>query len=148
MSQAVALFLEYDLSHQNLRAPIGRARICFNRSGVGRDSSARYHQPGTIQQGGALLYFLPKGCAVRLKLAFLTLIFAIVLAACQQQSTATPKVLDVEPSITRLVVPKIDQPTANAIRQNMAMFLKTEPYPEYNAGSQLLRYLVSSGEFG
>ena len=54
----------------------------------------------------------------------------------------------VEPSITGLAVPEIDQPTADAIRQNMAMFLKSNPYTEYEAGNQLLLYLVSSGEFG
>ena len=85
---------------------------------------------------------------MRLKLAFFTLIFVAVLAACQRQSTSTPEPPVVKPSITGLTVPKIDQPTADAIRQNMAMFLKSNPYTEFEAGSQLLLYLASSGEFG
>ena len=85
---------------------------------------------------------------MRLKLAFLTLIFVVALAACQQQSTSTPTEPAVEPSITGLVVPEIDQATADAIRQNIAMFLKSNPYTEFEAGNQLLLYLVSSGEFG
>ncbi len=84
---------------------------------------------------------------MRLKLAFLTLIFVLTLAACQQQPTPTPTAFVVEPSITGLTVPKIDQPTANAIRQNMALFLKSNPYTEFEAGNQLLLYLVSSGVF-
>jgi len=54
----------------------------------------------------------------------------------------------VDPSITGLTVPEIDQATADAIRQNMTMFLKSTPYTEFEAGSQLLLYLASSGEFG
>lgn len=85
---------------------------------------------------------------MRLKLAFLTLIFVAVLAACQQQSTPPPTTRAVEPSITGLTVPEIDQTTADGIRQNMAMFLKSNPYTEFEAGNQLLLYLASSGDFG
>ncbi len=85
---------------------------------------------------------------MRLKLAFLTLIFVVVLAACQQQSTPTSTAPAVEPSITGLTAPEIDQATADAIRQNMAMFLKSNPYTEFEAGNQLLFYLASTGEFG
>jgi len=85
---------------------------------------------------------------VRLKLAFLILIFVLVLAACQQQSTPTPTATVVEPFITGLTVPEIDQATADAIRQNMALFLKSNPYTEFEAGNQLLLYLASTGEFG
>ena len=60
---------------------------------------------------------------MRLKIAFLTLIFVVVLAACQQQSTPALEPPVVEPSIAGLAIPEIDQPTADAIRQNMAMFL-------------------------
>lgn len=85
---------------------------------------------------------------MRLKHVFLILTFVAALAACQQQSTPTPTVPAVEPSITGLTVPEIDQATADAIRQNMAMFLKSTPYTEFEAGNQLLLYLASSGEFG
>jgi hypothetical protein len=85
---------------------------------------------------------------VRRKLALLILIALVLLVACQEQPTPTPVIPAVEPSITGLVAPEIDQSTADSIRQNMAMFLKSNPYTEYEAGSQLLMYLVSSGEFG
>jgi hypothetical protein len=42
---------------------------------------------------------------------------------------------------------EIDQPTADSIRQHISLFLKSNPYTEYESGSQLLLYLVSSGEF-
>jgi hypothetical protein len=41
---------------------------------------------------------------------------------------------------------EIDQPTADSIRQRMNLFLKPNPYTEYESGSQLLLYLVSTGE--
>ncbi len=85
---------------------------------------------------------------MRLKLAFLILIFEFTLAACQEQPTPTPTIPAVEPFITGLVAPEVDQPTVYAIRQNMALFLKSNPYTEYESGNQLLFYLVSSGEFG
>jgi hypothetical protein len=93
-------------------------------------------------------FILFKERAVRLKLAFLTLIFVVVMAACQQPSTPTPTASTVELSITGLTVPEIDQPTADAIRRNMALFLKSNPYTKFEAGNQLLLYLVSTGEFG
>ena len=85
---------------------------------------------------------------MRRKLALLILIALVSLVACQEQPTPTPAIPTVEPSITGLAIKEIDQPTANAIRQNMAMFLKSNPYTEFEAGNQLLMYLVSSGEFG
>lgn len=85
---------------------------------------------------------------MRLKFVFFTLIFVAVLAACQRQSTSTPEPPVGEPSIAGLVTPEIDQSTADAIRQNMAIFLKPNPYTEFETGNQLLLYLVSSGEFG
>ena len=42
---------------------------------------------------------------------------------------------------------EIDQSTADSIRQSMGLFLRSNPYTEYETGSQLLLYLVSSGEF-
>lgn len=85
---------------------------------------------------------------MRRKLILLTLISLVLLAACQEHSTPTPAILIVVPSITGLAAPEIDQSTADAIRQNLALFLKSNPYTEFEAGNQLLMYLASSGEFG
>ena len=85
---------------------------------------------------------------MRRKLFLLILISLVLLVACQEQPTPTPALPTVEPSITGLTAPKIDQSTADAIRQNMAMFLKSNPYTEFEVGNQLLLYLVSSGQFG
>lgn len=85
---------------------------------------------------------------MRRKLALLILIALVLLVACQEQPTPTPALPTVEPSITGLVAPEIDQSTADAIRQNMALFLKSNPYTEFEAGNQMLLYLASSGEFG
>jgi hypothetical protein len=85
---------------------------------------------------------------VRLKLILPILISLVLLTACQGASTPTVKPPVIEPSIIGLAAPNIDQPTGDAIRQNMAMFLKSNPYTEYEAGSQLLLYLVSSGQLG
>jgi len=85
---------------------------------------------------------------VRRKLALFILIALVLLVACQEQPTPIPPLPTVEPSITGLVVPDVDQATTDAIRQNMALFLKSNPYTEFEAGNQLLLYLVSSGEFG
>ena len=85
---------------------------------------------------------------MRRKLALLILIALVLLVACQEQPTPTPSIPTIEPSITGLAAREIDQPTADALRQNMALFLKSNPYTEFEAGSQLLIYLVSSGKFG
>lgn len=61
---------------------------------------------------------------MRRKLALLILIALVLLVACQEQPTPTPAIPAVEPSITGLAVPEIDQATADAIRQNMALFLR------------------------
>jgi hypothetical protein len=84
---------------------------------------------------------------VRLKLILPILIALVLLAACQGKSTPTVTPPVIEPSITGLAALEIDQPTADVIRQNMAMFLKSNPYTEFETGNQLLLYLVSSGEF-
>ena len=81
------------------------------------------------------------------KLAILILIALTLLIACQGQSTPTAILPVVEPSITGLSAPGVDQRTADAIRQRMSLFLKSNPFTEYEDGSQLLLYLVSSGKF-
>ncbi len=85
---------------------------------------------------------------MRRKLVFLILIALVLLAACQEQPIPLPAIPTVTPAITGLVAPEIDQPTEDAVRQHLVPFLKSNPYTEYEAGSQLLLYLVSSGEFG
>lgn len=85
---------------------------------------------------------------MRRKLALLILIALVSLVSCQEQPTSTPTIPAIEPSITGLTAPEVDQATANAIRQSMAMFLKSNPYTEFESGNQLLLYLASSGEFG
>ncbi|MBN1451908.1 MAG: hypothetical protein JW963_12910 [Anaerolineales bacterium] len=85
---------------------------------------------------------------MRRKLALFILIALIFLVSCQEQPTLTPALPTVEPSITGLAALEVDQSTSDAIRQNMAMFLKSNPYTEFEAGNQLLLYLASSGEFG
>ena len=85
---------------------------------------------------------------MRLKLVILILITLTVLSGCQSQSTSTTMLPLIKPSITGLNSLEIDQTTADSIRQSMGLFLKSNPYTEYETGSQLLLYLVSSGEFG
>jgi hypothetical protein len=92
-------------------------------------------------------YFLPKECAVRLKLAIFILFALACLAACQRRSTPTIPPATIEPSIAGLDAPEIDLLTTDTIRERMSLFLKSNPYTEYAAGNQLLLYLVSSGEF-
>ena len=84
---------------------------------------------------------------MRLKLAVLILIGLIVLNGCQRQSISPTIPPVINPSITGLTPLEIDQPTADNIHQSMGLFLRSTPYTEYEAGSQLLLYLVSSGEF-
>jgi hypothetical protein len=84
---------------------------------------------------------------VRLKL-FSPILFALILlVSCQKQPTPADTTPTIEPSITGQAAPEIDQATAEAIRQHMAVFLRSDPYTQYSEGSQLLLYLVSSGEF-
>jgi hypothetical protein len=85
---------------------------------------------------------------VRLKITFLILIAIAFLTACEGRSTPTASPPVFEPSITGLAAPEIDEPSADAIRQSMGLFLNSNPYTEYEDGSQLLMYLVSSGQFG
>ena len=85
---------------------------------------------------------------MRLKYVLPILITVLFLTACQKQLPPKPTQSVAGPSITGLEVLEIDQPTADAIRLNMAMFLNATPFTQYEAGSQLLLYLVSSGEFG
>ena len=84
---------------------------------------------------------------MRLKIPIITLIATIFLGACQGQSVPSTMVPVVEPSITGLEALEVDQPTADAIRQRLGPYLRSNPYTQYESGSQLLLYLVSSGEF-
>lgn len=85
---------------------------------------------------------------MRLKLALFTLGFiATFLAACQKQLTTPTPIPVTEPFITGLIAPEFDQTTSDAVRRQMGQYLKVNTFTEYEAGSQLLLYLVSSGEF-
>ncbi len=75
------------------------------------------------------------------------LIALVLLAACLKESEPTAALPVIEPSITGLAAPEIDRTSVDAIRQNLVPYLKSNPYTEYEAGNQLLLYLVSSGEF-
>jgi hypothetical protein len=84
---------------------------------------------------------------VRIKQSIFFLITLAFLSACKNESmTATRQPMS-KPSVTGLTSVEIDQPSAVLIRQHMGMFLNSNPYTEYAAGSQLLIYLVSSGAF-
>ena len=84
---------------------------------------------------------------MRLKLAILILITLTVLGACQRQSISTTNLPIIKPSITGLKALELDKSAADSIRQSMGLFLRSNPYTEYEAGSQLLLYLVSTGLF-
>ena len=84
---------------------------------------------------------------MRLKIPIIILIATTFLSACQGQSLSSPMVPVVKPSITGLAAQKVDQPTTDAIRQRLGPYLRSNPYTQYESGSQLLLYLVSSGEF-
>jgi len=84
---------------------------------------------------------------VRLNLTIIILIVIAFMTSCQSQTTPSNTPSVVKPSISGLITVEIDQPTADSIRQHISPFLESNPYTEYEAGSQLLLYLVSSGEF-
>jgi hypothetical protein len=104
-------------------------------------------KPRTNHPGGALFYFPNKECAVRPALICLILVVILSLTSCTSQTTQTISLPGIKPSISGLVIHEVDQPTAERIRQHMGPFLESNPYTEYKTGSQLLLYLVSSGEF-
>jgi hypothetical protein len=85
---------------------------------------------------------------MRLKLSILILLCLAFLAACKGQSISSPIPPAVTPSITGLKALQVDQATADAIRQHLGLYLRSTPYTQFESGSQLLLYLVSSGEFG
>jgi len=84
---------------------------------------------------------------MRLKLAIFILITFAFLTACRRQSMSTTMLTVIKPSITGLAAQEIDQPTADSIRQYISPFLESNSYTEYESGSQLLLYLVSTGDF-
>lgn len=85
---------------------------------------------------------------MRFKSIFILGILILVLSGCKNQAQPTTPPPKNEITITGLNNPKVTAGTRDAIRQNMALFLKTSPYTEFEAGAQLVFYLVSSGEFG
>jgi hypothetical protein len=104
-------------------------------------------KPRTIHPGGALFYFLFSECAMRLKQTIFILFFLNLLTACKSQPISSPTSPGIKQSITGLASSEVDQATADAIRQHMGMYLRSIPYTQFESGSQLLLYLVSSGEF-
>jgi hypothetical protein len=102
----------------------------------------------TIHPGGALFYFLIKECAVCQKLTIFILISIAFLTACQGQSISSTRLPIVKPSITGLPALEVDPSTTDSIHRYIGLFLKSNPYTQSDSGSQLLVYLVSSGEFG
>jgi len=84
---------------------------------------------------------------MRMKFIFVILFSLTCLVACQRPSPVTIPPATIEPSITGLNAPEIDELTASTIRERMGVFLRSDPYTEYDAGSQLLLYLISSCEF-
>jgi hypothetical protein len=106
-----------------------------------------FGKPRAIHLGGALFYFLFSECTMGLKQTIFILLSLVFLAACQGQPISDPIPPAVTPSITGLASSEVDQATAAAIRKHMGLYLKSTPYTQFESGSQLLLYLVSSGEF-
>jgi hypothetical protein len=92
-------------------------------------------------------YSLIKECAMRLKLAILLITTLTFLTACQGRSIPITMPPMATPSITGLDALEVDPLPAESIRQRMGVFLRSNPYTQFESGSQLLLYLVSSGEF-
>ena len=84
---------------------------------------------------------------MRLNLTFLILVVIAFMSSCQGQTTPSITPSGIKPSISGLTTLEIDEPTTDRIRQYISPFLESNPYSEYEAGNQLLLYLVSSGEF-
>ena len=118
--------------------PLGLARFCFKRTSC---------SPRTNLSGGALFYFLPKERAVRKKQSIFILILLAILTACRKDPQPTATLPVITPSVTGLSSIEIDGFTRDSIRDHLSAFLNTSPYTKYEAGGQLLNYLVSSGEF-
>jgi hypothetical protein len=85
---------------------------------------------------------------MHLKYPIILLIATIFLTSCQGEPTSSLLLPEVNPSIIGLAAQEVDQPTVVAIREGVEPYLRANPYTEYKSGSQLLQYLVSSGEFG
>ena len=84
---------------------------------------------------------------MRLNLTIIILIVIAFMTSCQSQTTPSNTPSVVKPSISGLTTLEIDEPAADSIRQHISPFLESNAYTEYEAGNQLLLYVVSSGEF-
>ena len=85
---------------------------------------------------------------MRLKKHIFILPPLVCLAACQSQLISNPLPPSIKPSISGLETVEVDQSAADSIRSRMDPFLESNPYTAFESSSQLLQYLVSSGEFG
>jgi hypothetical protein len=84
---------------------------------------------------------------MRPKLVFLLFIPITLMAACQGEALPITVSPLVTPSISGLDGQELDPLTTQSIRERMGIFLQVNPYTPFASGSQLLLYLVSSGEF-
>ncbi len=71
-----------------------------------------------------------------------------LLSACRIDPTPTIARPEAEPHISGLKTIEVDQATADSVRRHIGPYAQSNPYHEFENGSQLLLYLVSSGEFG
>jgi hypothetical protein len=122
-----------------LRTPRGLARFYLSAGNSIRAPSIRVVR---------FFYFLTLECAMRLKRTIFFLLSLTFLAACKDQPISSPMPPAVKPSITGLAAREVDQATAGAIRSHLGPYIRSNPFTESESGSQLLLYLVSSGEFG
>jgi hypothetical protein len=97
--------------------------------------------------GSTLFLFIPQRVCCSLKLVILILISLAILITCQGRPSLTILKPVVEPFIIDLAKHEIDQSTVDASRQRMVFFLVSNPYTEYDTGSQLNLYLSSSRQF-
>lgn len=85
---------------------------------------------------------------MRFTIAVFILLTAVLLSACRIDPTPTIARPEAEPSISGLKTIEVDQGTADSVRRYIGLYVRSNPYHPYENGSQLLLYLVSSGELG